>query len=373
MQSTFILSLLSLSGVLALPGPRQPLHHHHVKRDEVVVYATVQVTEYVTMTAGQGNVASSQQSVTSLATSAETYAGNVALAIAAVSSPQATAAVSLVPVQTTLATSRAQVVTSSSSTSAATATPSASSTTNTVSGAKRGIAWPSANPSSYNSLFSNTIASWYFNWGTTATSGLSGMTFIYQQWGSDNIDNLAKIPTGSTVLGFNEPDGTGQASMSAAAAAALYQSNFTPLRKTGQIAYLGTPSITNGASGITWLTEFMSLCSDCEIDFVSAHWYGPTIDLLESQMTTLHTTFSKPVWITEMACTEWVAASNPSSSAIASFMSSAMSWMESQSWIEKYAWFGALQITDTALGAGNMLITSDGTALSALGKEYLSS
>ncbi|CCG82454.2 Uncharacterized serine-rich protein C13G6.10c [Taphrina deformans PYCC 5710] len=223
------------------------------------------------------------------------------------------------------------------------------------------------------SMFSTSALGWYFNWGTSATSGLSG-TFIYQQWGSDNLANVAKLPTGSTLIGFNEPDGTGQATMSASQAAAYYKSNFTPLRKTGQIAYLGTPSITNGggAAGITWLTAFMAACSDCEIDFVSAHWYGPSMSLLQSQMTALHTAFGLPVWITEMACTEWNAANNPSASEISSFMTSAMSWMESQDWIAKYAWFGAMTISDASLGSANSLVTSDGSALSSLGKQYLS-
>lgn len=185
------------------------------------------------------------------------------------------------------------------------------------------------------------------------------------------MDNVSKIPTGSTLIGFNEPDGSNQAMMTAAQAAAYYKASFTPLRKTGQIASLGTPSITNGASGITWLTEFMAACSDCEIDFVSAHWYGPSMTLLESQMTAIHTAFGLPVWITEMACTEWSASSNPSSDEIATFLGEAMTWMDAQTWIARYAWFGAMSITDTALGTGNMLVTSDGTTLSALGKQYL--
>lgn len=186
------------------------------------------------------------------------------------------------------------------------------------------------------------------------------------------MDDVAQVPQGSTVIGFNEPDGTSQATMSAAQAAALYLSDFTPLRKTGQISYLGTPSITNGASGIVWLTEFMTACADCEIDFVSAHWYGPDLALFQSQMTAIYTAFNLPVWVTEMACTDWVVASNPTASEVSAFMTSSVQWMESQSWIEKYAWFGALIITDDTLGADNMLISSDGTALSSLGQLYLS-
>lgn len=159
--------------------------------------------------------------------------------------------------------------------------------------------------------------------------------------------------------------------MSPAQAAAIYKSTLTPLRKSGKVSYLGSPGVTNGGAGLPWLTEFMSLCSDCEIDFIAAHWYGPSMTLLQTQLTAIHAAFNKPVWLTEFACTNWVPATNPSASEVGSFMTSALAWLEATPWIEKYAWFGALQITDASLGAANMLITSDGTALSALGKQYM--
>lgn len=314
---------------------KAPQHRHHVKRmdDSDIVYATVQVTQYITMTAGQSaapSVAAFEQAILGTATTDT-------------------------------------INTQSTGTSTTSATPSSS-----TSSSKKGLAWASENPASYVSIFDTSSAlDWYFNWGESPTSGLS-MSFIHQQWGSADLDDLANVATGSTVIGFNEPDGTTQATMSAASAAALYLSDFTPLRKTGQIAYLGTPSITNGASGIIWLTEFMTACAECQIDFVSAHWYGSTLALFQSQMTALNTVFNLPVWVTEMACTNWSAGSNPSDAEISAFMTSSVQWIESQSWLERYAWFGALQITDTSLGAGNMLITSDGTALSALGQQYLS-
>lgn len=376
MHANLILSLFSIaiSSVLAAPGARGLQHHHHAKRqdDGAVVYATVQVTQYVTLTAGQ----SATPSPNLLVEDADGNVGNVATAAVETQSSSSSTSLASVDTPTTFATSTAPS-TSTPSTPAST-TPSSStsvsttsSTTSAASGTKKGLAWPSANPTSYESIFTSSALDWYFNWGQTATSGLS-LTFVHQQWGSDNLGDLANVPQGSTVLGFNEPDGTTQATMSAAQAAALYLSDFTPLRKTGQIAYLGTPSITNGASGITWLTEFMSACADCEIDFVSAHWYGPDLALFQSQISTIHTTFNLPVWVTEMACTNWVAATNPTASEISAFMTSSIQWMEDQSWLEKYAWFGALEITDTTLGADNMLITSDGTALSSLGELYLS-
>lgn len=365
MHANLILSLLFSTSALAAPGLRHPQHHHHAKRDDGgdIVYATVQVTQYVTMTAGQSAAPSANPLM-------EAAVGDVATAATTSETSSTTPVAAASPTTfstSTSSTSSAQPVSSSSTTSASAAQTSSSGAT----GTKKGLAWPSANPSSYESLFTSSALGWYFNWGETATSGLS-MEFIHQQWGSDNIEDLAQVPTGSTVIGFNEPDGTSQATMSAAEAASLYLSDFTPLRKTGQISYLGTPSITNGASGITWLTEFMTACAECEIDFVSAHWYGPDLALFQSQMTALNTTFDLPVWVTEMACTNWVVATNPSASDISAFMTSSIQWIESQSWIEKYAWFGALVITDDTLGAANMLITSDGSALSVLGQQYLS-
>lgn len=367
MHSTLCLSLLLLSSALAFPGPRQVQHHHHVKRDDAIVYATVQVTQYVTRTAGQSAVAT-PMAADQFGSENEQTSSYTSTPVAQATTLATRIAVSTSAVQHNTPSS---TVVSYSSTSARTS--SAAAATSSSSGTAKGLGWSTDNPSSMESLFSSSSLNWYFNWGTTATSGLTE-EFIYQQWGSSNIGNLASVPTGATVIGFNEPDGTGQATMTAAAAAALYLSNFTPLRKTGQIGYLGTPSITNGggSAGITWLTEFMSLCSECEIDFVSAHWYGPTMTLFESQMTALNTSFGLPVWVTEFACTNWDVSTNPSASAISTFMSDSIAWMKTQSFIARYAWFGAMVITDTSLGTANSLVTSDGSALSSLGSLYLS-
>lgn len=54
-----------------------------------------------------------------------------------------------------------------------------------------------------------------------------------------------------------------------------------PLRaKYGAHLRIVSPSITNGAwspegtvMGLEWLKKFLSLCTDCQIDFVGIHWY----------------------------------------------------------------------------------------------------
>lgn len=38
-------------------------------------------------------------------------------------------------------------------------------------------------------------------------------------------------------------------------------------------AYLGAPAVTNAPSGLPWLTQFLTLCTGCHIDFIPIHWY----------------------------------------------------------------------------------------------------
>lgn len=78
------------------------------------------------------------------------------------------------------------------------------------------------------------------------------------------------ISSGSNhVIGFNEPDLNG---LSPAQAAAAWQKYVQPY--AGKVK-LGAPAVTNGGAplGLTWLSQFMTACSNCTIDFVPFHWY----------------------------------------------------------------------------------------------------
>ncbi|BFZ57123.1 hypothetical protein PYCC9005_004173 [Savitreella phatthalungensis] len=391
-----VIFALLLTATLALAAPGHDAHHgrrnvghHHHRREAVpddVVYETVMVTEYVTYTQTGSLTAADATAASPLAAS---FATNPIIAAAVVpavtTSPSTALAAATTPVasigsSTTLGTTTSipAVVTSpaaSSSTTTPAATTSKSTGSGVGSGVKRGLAWPSANPVSAAGVFSSHASAlgWYHNWGSGSTSALSSIPFVYTQWGNDNINNLAAaVPSGSILVGPNEPDQGAQANMSPAAVAALYRQYLTPLRKSGQVSRLGSPACSNGGSGITWLTEFLAACADCEIDFITQHWYGPTLAMLETQLAAVHALApTKPVWVTEFACTNWNVATNPSQADVAAFMSAATTWMDSTSWIERYAWFGAELITDAALGAQNMLVTNDYSSLSALGKQYL--
>lgn len=58
----------------------------------------------------------------------------------------------------------------------------------------------------------NLDASWYYNWGTQPTAKKSNLDFVPMIWGhsQNELNNLQNIKTDgyTTVLGFNEPEGT---------------------------------------------------------------------------------------------------------------------------------------------------------------------
>jgi len=172
---------------------------------------------------------------------------------------------------------------------------------------------------------------------------------------ADNVD--AAIKAGAKeVMAFNEPDLPTQSNMDTTTAAEAYQQYISPL--AGKVR-LGSPSVTNGAApmGISWLTDFMSKCSDCPIDFVTIHWYdsASNAQYFKDHVTEAHQKTGKPVWITEFGA-------SGSDEEISSFLEDVMGWMDQQDFVEKYAYFMA----------GDGLLNS-GSSLSSYGQTYASS
>lgn len=236
---------------------------------------------------------------------------------------------------------------------------------------KKGIAWDQGTDASLASLFETGKASWIYNWGTSA-SFASSMQYMPMIKSASDVGALSSLPAGATVLGFNEPEMQG---LSASEAASLYRNQITPLRKSGAIGKLISPAVTNGGNGLPWLQEFMNDCSDCEIDALAVHWYGPTMAMLESQMAAIHAAFpSMKLLVTEVACTNWNPATNPSAAQVDQFMTDASAWFESTDYIQSYAFFAAMPITDASLGTANSMLSgaSAGSSLTALGSKYVS-
>lgn len=97
-------------------------------------------------------------------------------------------------------------------------------------------------------------------WGTASdhtTSWFDNAWYWLQQGGSGHL------------LSFNEPEVSNQANLSPTEAADAYRTYMQPFVGSAQ---LGSPAVSN--DGYAWISEFMSACSDCHIDFMATHWYN---------------------------------------------------------------------------------------------------
>lgn len=165
--------------------------------------------------------------------------------------------------------------------SAAAATPSSYSSGGSTSGSfsgKRGLAY---NDASLTSCFGGASkVGWAYNWGSSSNGLDMDVSYVPLLWGtsedftgpwSDNAQ--AAIDSGSQYLfSFNEPDMSSQANLSPEDAAEAYKKYMSPFAGKAKMC---APSVTNGggAMGLTWLSNFLDACSDCQIDCVSIHWY----------------------------------------------------------------------------------------------------
>lgn len=157
-------------------------------------------------------------------------------------------------------------------------------------------------------------------------------------------------------MGFNEPDYSGQADLTVAAAVSGWMTYMQPYASK---ASLGAPAVTNGGSpmGLTYLGNFLSALKDAggSYDFCSIHWYdsATNIDYFKNYMQEASTACNgKPIWLTEFGASGSADEQN-------TFLQTVMPWMDEQSYIERYAYF--MVATDNLISTGTTLSTLGNT------------
>jgi hypothetical protein len=211
-----------------------------------------------------------------------------------------------------------------------------------------------------------TGAGWAYDWNFDSAGELpSGVEYCPMLWGPKMYDQWQSAATsalsqGSTcILGFNEPDNSGQANMDPATAAADYQTYITPF--SGQ-ATLVTPAVTNGQGdniGLSWLQSWFDACNGaCQATVMAIHYYAQAdvsdfTNFVTSAITLGQQYGMQSVWITEFQNTG-------SSDDQVAFLQSAIPWLNSNTDVGRYAYFYA---------ADGYLLS--GTSLSAVGEAYV--
>jgi hypothetical protein len=199
-------------------------------------------------------------------------------------------------------------------------------------------------------------------------------------WGSGTLGG--PIQTGARfLLGFNEPNFKSQSNLTPAQAAADWPQVESLARAAGipivspAVNYCGSSSNASNCSDpavtdpYTYLKDFFSACSGCQVDYVAVHWYNCDLPSLRAYIEGNtdaggglqgFVQFGKPIWVTEFSCdgSHTVAQQQ-------AYMQAAVPYLESNAHVYRYSWFSASPIPSA------LLVGADG-GLTDLGMTYVS-
>jgi len=216
-------------------------------------------------------------------------------------------------------------------------------------------------------------AFWYYTWGTPMPSpSPQNCEFVSMFWGAGNVtsQNIAAVQQLAAqgavkyVLGFNEPDQSGQSNMTVSQALALWPQ----LQSIG--VPLGSPAVSWPT--VQWFTDFMDsvAAEHLRVDFICVHMYVGTDDVSFVQtLQQVYNQYHLPIWVTEFATADWNAttpASNMYTAADAmGFMQRLLPQLDSLSYVHRYSWFSgdptSAQLWPSALIAANGSLTPLGS------------
>ncbi|GAA0907978.1 glycoside hydrolase family protein [Streptomyces thermoalcalitolerans] len=215
---------------------------------------------------------------------------------------------------------------------------------------------------------------WFYTWASDPQqiTAPSGVEFVPMIWGPGSVTD-AELDrarrSGTSLLGFNEPDLPGQANMSVEQALDLWPR----LQSTG--LRLGAPAVAYGGDTPGgWLDRFMqgAAARGHRVDFIPLHWYGSDFDPtratghLRSYLQAVYNRYHKPIWLTEYALTDFSSGTPryPSRAQQAEFVRQSTAMLEQLPFVERYAWF----TLSTSRGDGTGLY--DGTTANETGVAY---
>jgi Glycosyl hydrolase catalytic core len=246
-------------------------------------------------------------------------------------------------------------------------------------GCKRGVAYGYHSEADMHALSKS--VSWWYNWAFEPDTKVRdvfqtiGLEYVPMVWGAkvDTAQVQQKIlPGASTLLGFNEPNFTAQANLSAADAAARWPSVQAVADAHGLA--LVSPAVNFCGGGCTdtdpfhYLEEFFSKCPNCRVDALAVHIYvgckgenGNHAQWLINHLKTYESRFTQPIWLTEFACDD---AKSPDEQR--AFLVDAVDYLENDPRIARYAWFAGRADNVPHVN----LLGADGE-LTALGHAYV--
>jgi hypothetical protein len=169
------------------------------------------------------------------------------------------------------------------------------------------------------------------------------------------------------VLGFNEPDNTGQSNIPVATAISLWPAYHQPN------VLLGSPATQANTTGQAWFTTFMNAVNadttgTLRVDFIAAHWYGWNAGSCDANGANLESYIkwleaipgNRPIWLTEWGCLNL---SNPTEAVVQAFFTGAVAMFKKHPRLVRYAWYQ--WTTNNELVDSTDALTSIGIAFQA--------
>ena len=238
---------------------------------------------------------------------------------------------------------------------------------------KKGVAaWAFSGVSS---ALAKSGASWYYTWapGHSGIGSPNGVGFVPMIWGAGSVTaaTLRQVRhEGHYLLGFNEPDNSGQSNLTVRHALALWPR----LMATGM--KLGSPAVaTDAATPGGWLDRFMhgARASGYRVSFIAVHWYGgdfatgAAVGQLRTYLEAIHARYHLPIWLTEFALIRFGSTTSfPSPRQQAAFVTAAARMLQGLSFVQRYAWF-ALPATS---GDGSAGLFRPGAVATTAGRAF---
>lgn len=237
-------------------------------------------------------------------------------------------------------------------------------------GGKAGLAWPNGDePGLAN--FKTAKTKYIYTWSPFIPSSAKSLGFevVPMLWGDKQIwdfQQLVKQGYANTVLGFNEPNQSGQSDMSPQHGAQLWKQYIQPLKAQGY--RLISPACTSAPSGKTWMADFFAACDGCTFDALAIHYYDISPQGFIDYITDFHNTFKLPIWATEFACQNFNGGAQCTNDEVFNFADKVVKFMDATDWVEAYFPFGAMRDMQGVNGF-NQLMTNGG-ALTDLAHVY---
>ncbi len=203
---------------------------------------------------------------------------------------------------------------------------------------------------------------WWYDWGC-AGKGSDGYEFVPMVKGNRKPVPSAETarladPAAKHLLGFNEPERSGQGNLTVAQALEAWPAlvAFADEKKLR----LGSPCVSSDGGGGAWMREFMEQAQrkKLRIDFVAAHWYrSADPGAFEDWLKDLNASYRRPVWVTEFNAMY----TGADEAGHLQFLKGALRALEKHRFVERYAYFNP--------GSGKAALLKDGE-LTKLGEAY---